>query len=146
MSCAIGRIHLIDLLEMLFFDILTVVANMATLKTHQFILEQKQAITWFRPIHTVYTHSFSAKNFTEQQNAFHFICLRDFWFSQLKKMSTVASALSIAGSRSSGAPVRTQNGKNLFNKLQWNEQMSAANFIVPIDVLVINCTRYTLIK
>lgn len=26
-------------------------------------------------------------------------------------MSTVASALSIAGSRTSGAPVRTQNGK-----------------------------------
>lgn len=29
-------------------------------------------------------------------------------------MSAVASALSIAGSRTTGAPVRTQNGKNRF--------------------------------
>lgn len=57
-------------------------------------------------------------------------------------MSTVASALSIAGSRSFGAPVRTQNGKKFMNKLQCNEQMSAANFIVHA-LLVIDCTRYT---
>lgn len=40
-------------------------------------------------------------------------------------MSTVASTLSIAGSRTSGAPVRTQNGKKFIKKLQTIAQMSA---------------------
>lgn len=43
-------------------------------------------------------------------------------------MSTVASALSIAGSRSSGAPVRTQNGKIFSKKFYFNAQMSAIFF------------------
>lgn len=40
-------------------------------------------------------------------------------------MSTVASALSIAGSRTSGAPVRTQNGLYFIQNLNTIEQMSA---------------------
>ena len=32
-------------------------------------------------------------------------------WSKHNKMSTLASALTIAGTRTSGAPVRTQNGK-----------------------------------
>lgn len=54
-------------------------------------------------------------------------------------MSTVASALSIAGSRSAGAPVRTQNGKNLFKTLIQSDQMWTVNFIC--ETLVINRTR-----
>lgn len=46
-------------------------------------------------------------------------------------MSTVASALSIAGQRTSGAPVRTQNGNYFIQKFDFPEQMSANDTVQP---------------
>lgn len=48
-------------------------------------------------------------------------------------MSTVASTLSIAGHRTTGAPVRTQNGKIFSYLLHFNEQMSATKYLWDFD-------------
>lgn len=61
-------------------------------------------------------------------------------------MSTVASALSIAGSRTSGAPVRTQNGKRFCENPLILDQMLANISDCLTEALVINRTRCSLIK
>lgn len=83
--------------------------------------------TWFSFIHgacvSVYTFEHCSRR---RIHPFHirFNCIWKFTYG---KMSTVASALSIAGTRTSGAPVRTQNGEYTIRKMRIKLRQRKAN-------------------